>query len=55
MRRDQIEAHLEMHVLNMCLAAIAGREGDVRECKNLLAEKVYDMIEHEVKRALAKG
>ena len=44
MTEQQIEQRLRLHFLNICLAAVAGREGDLRKCKELLVAEVAKMM-----------
>lgn len=44
MTREQIELKLQLPILNVCLAAAAGKEGDLREAKNYLIETIEKML-----------
>lgn len=41
-----ITERLRLHILNICLAAVAGRPGDLETCKMLLIREVEKMV-HE--------
>lgn len=40
MTRDEIESKLEPHILNVSLAALAGKVGDLRTVKGMLVDEV---------------
>lgn len=44
MSREQIERRLQMHVLNVSLAASAGKDGDLRQCIKLLVDEVERIV-----------
>lgn len=46
----QIERRLRMHLVNICLASLGGRENDLRECKVLLVGEVAKIISEERER-----
>jgi hypothetical protein len=42
--RGDIERHLEMHILNLCIASVVGKEGDRAECKRNLIDAVEKIV-----------
>lgn len=52
-----IERRLQLHIFNLCLAASAGKQGDIRECKGMLVREVarivHDATNPHVKAASA--
>ena len=42
--RNDVSRRLEMHILNLCLAAAAGKEGDIGLCRNNLLDEVEKMV-----------
>lgn len=44
MTKKEVELELQLHMMNLCLAAISKKEGMLRECKALLVDKVCDLI-----------
>jgi hypothetical protein len=41
---QRVERGLQIPILNICLAAVAGKENDLREAKRMLVETVHDML-----------
>jgi hypothetical protein len=41
---EDIERRLQLHILNLCLAATAGKQGDIRECKGMIVREVERII-----------
>lgn len=40
MTDEQIEKRLQLHILNLCLAGAAGKEGDIKQAKGALVREV---------------
>lgn len=55
MTREEVDDHMKIHVMNICLAVASKQDGAIRECKELLVEKVYDMIQHARGKTLVPG
>jgi len=41
---QKVERNLTLPIFNICLAAAAGKENDLREAKRMLVETVHDML-----------
>jgi hypothetical protein len=39
-----VELELRLHMTNLCLAVLSKEEGRLRECKDLLVDKVCELI-----------
>ena len=48
----EVDRNLQIPVLNICLAATAGKENDLREAKRMLVETVHDMLSTTAYQAL---
>lgn len=44
MSEKQIEERLRLHILNLCLAALTKRDGDLTTCKRNLVAEVAKMM-----------
>jgi hypothetical protein len=44
MKRTDVELELRLHMTNLCLAVLSKQEGMLRECKDLLVDKVCELI-----------
>jgi hypothetical protein len=44
MTKEQVELELRLHMTNLCLAVLSKRDGMLRECKELLVDKVCELI-----------
>jgi hypothetical protein len=44
MTDERIEKRLQLHIMNLCLAATAGKEGDLREAKGMLVREVARIV-----------
>ena len=51
MTKQKMEQTLRMPLLNVCLAAAAGRENDLRDAKNMLIDAVHDLLVTVAKEA----
>lgn len=40
----EVELELRMHMTNLCLAVVSKEPGMIRECKDLLVQKVCELI-----------
>lgn len=47
MTEKQIEERLRLHILNLCLAVIVKRDGDLTVCKRLLVAEVAKMMREQ--------
>lgn len=46
-----VELELRLHMANLCLAVLNKEEGRLRECKDLLVDKVCELIAAAEERA----
>jgi len=44
----EVELELRLHMTNLCLAVVSKEPGRVRECKDLLVQKVCELIDAAV-------
>jgi hypothetical protein len=44
MKRIDVELELRLHITNLCLAVASKEAGMLRECKDLLVDKVQELI-----------
>lgn len=44
MTDEQIEKRLQLHILNICLAAVAGKQDDLKQCKGMLVREVARIV-----------
>lgn len=44
MRRIDVRLELRLHITNLCLAVVSKEAGMLRECKDLLIDKVQELI-----------
>lgn len=47
MTKEQVELELRLHMANLCLAVLSKEEGMLRECKNMLVEKVFKLLQNK--------
>jgi hypothetical protein len=44
MTRTDVELELRLHMTNLCLAVLSKEEGRLRECKDMLVDKVCELM-----------
>lgn len=52
MSPDKIERRLQLHMINLCLAAVGRREGDIRTASEMLLAEVANLMHDACEEAV---